>query len=248
MSVFHNNALIGASGQGAGPGPGPGGYEIERSVRFNRPDSPYLSRTPSVTSNRKTWTWAGWVKRSEFTQTQFLFYAYSGDSDSGNFQFRFQPSSSTLRVRFYNNANAYTSSAVFRDASAWYHVVLAVDTTQAASADRIKLYINGVLADQLSGTAPSQNADLAVNDSAAIHTIGISALAVVGSSNSDCLDGYLADVQFIDGLALDPTSFGEFDGNGIWQPIEYTNPYSVGTVQFAYNASSTAMDLSLIHI
>jgi hypothetical protein len=204
---------------------------IEGSLRFNDDDSAYLSWTPASAGNRKTWTWSGWVKRGNLGGIQYIFYAHSGNSDSGNFQFRFE-SANTILIRLYSNTNVFTTPNVFRDTSSWYHLVLAVDTTQASADDRIKLYVNGSQITKASGSAPSQNSDLAVNDLSALHTIGTSALSV-GSSP---FDGYLAEVNFIDGTALDADSFGELK-NGVW--VAKTPSVTYGTNGFYLPFSGT---------
>jgi hypothetical protein len=197
---------------------GGGGYEIERSLRFNSADSAYLNRTPSVAGNRKTWTWAGWVKRSGLGTTQNIFdAAESGTSNprtdisfgsSDTFNFQVNPTGSSWLT--------LATSQVFRDASAWGHLVIAVDTTQTTDTNRVKLYWNGAQITQFSSAQyPNQNSDLPINNSWP-HSIGRYQAGAASYFN-----GYLADVHFIDGQALDPTSFGEFDTNGVWQPIEF---------------------------
>jgi hypothetical protein len=206
-----------------------GGYAISRSLRFNSSDSAYLSRTPASAGNRKTWTWAGWVKRSDVASVQGVF------------------SSSTGAIEFYGtyinvtetSGFSVNTSAVFRDPSAWYHFVFTLDTTQATASDRLKIFQNGVrLTDFFSTTWPNQNTDYGIN-STTLHTIGES--RALGRYFS----GYLADIHFIDGQALDPTSFGEFDTNGIWQPKAFAGSYgSQGWhLDFADNSSNTATTL-----
>jgi hypothetical protein len=140
-------------------GGGGSGYQVERSLRFSSSDSAFCSRTPAVAGNRKTWTWAGWVKKvNNTTSRQFIFNA---DVISNNSTIEF--SSNAISVFDYNSS-AYQwqviTSAVFRDCSAWVHIVLALDTTQATAADRIKLYVNGSQVTAFSTSAnPSQNAD-----------------------------------------------------------------------------------------
>jgi hypothetical protein len=232
MSIIGSNILAGASGQAGGGG----AYEISRSVRLNAPDSAYLSRTPASSSNRKTWTWAGWVKRSAGSTDDELF---SSDSSDG-FVIRFVGSTSAIRV--YSNSggglqlNLITSS-VYRDPSAWYHLVISVDTTQASSSDRAKIYVNGAQVTAFSTAAyPSQNTDLLANQAIA-HFIGKNAWGVSG------FNGYLADIHFIDGQALDPTSFGEFDTNGVWQPIDYAGSFGTNGFHLPFSDNSTAAAL-----
>jgi len=221
---------------------GAAGYQIERSLRFNSADSAYLSRTPGSAGNRKTWTWAGWLKKVKNTNGLYeCMFGVSGNSEPYlRFQFR---DDNTLILEEYNGSVFQAdlrSTSIYRDNSAWYHIVAAVDTTQATSSDRIKLYINGVRLTSFStATYPSQNADLIVN-STVRHDIGN--MGVYYSSRY--FNGYLADIHFIDGQALDPTSFGEFDDNGIWQPID-TSGLTYGTngfhLDFADNSSAAAL-------
>jgi hypothetical protein len=213
---------------------GAGGYEIERSLRFNSSDSAYLSRTPASAGNRKTWTWAGWVKGVVTSENPHLFTCTTGATDATYFRLWFV--SDSIRVSNYNN-NLRQTSAVYRDPSAWYHVVLAVDTTQATAANRIKLYVNGSEVTAFSSSVnPNQNDDLGINQAAA-HSIGAT------SAGTATLSGYLADIHFIDGQALDPSSFGEFDTNGVWQPIAYAGTYGTNGFHLPFSDNSTAAAL-----
>jgi hypothetical protein len=132
------------------------------------------------------------------------------------------------------------TAAVFRDTSAWMHLVLSVDTTQATAANRFKLYVNGIQITQFSTTVyPNQNSDTSIN-STATHYIG-----ALGTG-SQPFDGYLADIHFIDGQALTPTSFGEFSATtGVWVPKAYTGSYGTngGQLKFEDNSSNTATTL-----
>jgi len=137
-----------------------GGLQIERSLRFNSSDSAYLSRTPAVAGNRRTWTWAGWVKACRFASgaDQYILSAYIGGSTQlGYFDLRYQPSAGNFRIGGYNSAWRSTS-AYFRDTSAWFHIVMVWDTTQGTASNRVKLYINGVqLTDFTSSLDPALN-------------------------------------------------------------------------------------------
>ena len=142
MPVF-NNMLAGASG-GAGAG-----YAIERSVRFNASDSSFLNRTPSAAGNRKTWTWSGWVKRSAFDDS----YLFSVPDSGGHCSFMFN--GNTLKLNpLTAGYGSFTSNALFRDPSSFYHIVLAYDSTLSTAADRIKLYVNGAQQTFSSYSAP----------------------------------------------------------------------------------------------
>ncbi len=219
------------------------GYSISRSLRFNSADSAYLSRTPASAGNRKTWTWAGWVKRST-SGARSIFGAYKSASEYSFFRFY-----SNDALEFYQddpsdiqNVSIVTSS-IYRDYSAWAHIVLAFDSSQSTSSDRVKIYVNGLQLTAFSSSAyPLQNTNFAVNNNG-LHVIG--ALSSSGSA-SGYFNGYLADIHFIDGQALTPTSFGEFDATtGVWMPKAFTGSYgSQGwKLDFADNSSNTATTL-----
>ena len=222
MSVFHNNALIGAGGGAAAAD----AAVATKSLRFNNDDSAHLTRTPSSGGNQKTWTWSGWVKRSSVSGSGTypdLFGAFFGNS-SRYTSLRFDPND---KLFFFGGAGSpatnvinLQTSQVFRDFSAWYHIVLAFDTTQSTASNRAKLYVNGAqITDFDTETYPAQNVDYFINQVNVEHVIG----SFFGTL--DYLDGYLADVYFIDGVALDPTSFGAYNSSGVWQAAAYSGTY-----------------------
>jgi hypothetical protein len=228
--VFNNNLLLGAAGAA-------GGYTIDQSIRFNDNDSAYLTRTPGSAGNRRTWTWSAWVKLGNLTIDRSLF---SANADGCELRYAYGGSGAD-NLRFYNYSGSYTNdahtSALYRDPSSWYHVVLAVDTTQATASNRIKIYVNGVdqiLVDGLGAqVAPAQNTELGVNTTSA-HYIGR-----FSNGASRYMDGYMAEINFIDGTALDPSSFGEVNSDtGQWVPIAYTGSY--GTNGFYITGEDSA--------
>ena len=222
--VVYNNILAGASGA-----TGADDYEISRSLRFTSGDSAYLSKDFSSAGNRQSWSWSGWVKRSKLSSTrQALFSGGTTTNDVDWLEFGYEAD------KFYYTSNSVTSSstAVFRDISAWQHVLVTYNGSY------LKWYSNGTEVHSVAKTG-----NLGIN-SAALHTIGKSSAAI-----GRYFDGYLADVHFIDGQALAPTDFGEFDDNNVWQPKEHTfsaNPnngttWSSGTVTGTlYSGSSWA--------
>ena len=215
-------------------------YQVSRSLRFNSADSAYLSRTPASAGNRKTWTWSGWVKKVKNESILPLLNARQSSSDFLNIWF---DSGDGLfirsRVGGSDSFYAYTA-AVFRDPSAWYHVLIAVDTTQASSSNGVKVYVNGT---QQTLTIPTynQNADTYVN-STFEHRIGY---LINQNSSTYYLDSYLADLHLIDGQALTPSSFGQFDANDEWQPKAYTGTYGTNgfRLDFSDNSAATATTL-----
>ena len=199
-----------------------------KSLRFNGSSS-YLSRTPAAASNRKTWTWSGWVKRSSLSGNLTFFSA--GSAGSTRSHFMFDGTDQALRFFDLPTSVGIITTQLFRDTSAWYHLVLAADTTQGTASDRIKFYVNGVQVTSFSSSSyPSQNADLQVNRNTE-HALGR------GNTYYEYFDGLLSEVHFIDGQALSCEEFGFFDGQGIWQPKRFTGDYSSGPV---YSNSSDA--------
>ena len=218
-----------------------GDYQIERSLRFNSSDSAYLSRTPAVAGNRRTWTWAGWVKRSGLGSDGFvLFSRQNANNDASTFYVGFVQD--RLVAATYNG-RWFETSQIFRDPSAYCHIVIVLDTTQAIASDRLKAYVNGLLVTQYAADGRggiSQNADLPWND-AALSEIGRLSAAVTGY-----FSGYLADVHFIDGQALTPSSFTEVSATtGQLIPKTYSGTYGTNGFQlkFADNSSNTAATL-----
>jgi len=223
-----NNILAGSSGQG--------GYEIEQSLRFNDDDSAYLSRTPASAGNRKTWTWSGWFKRGNLNLVRRAIFGSiptSGNTNSNTIQFGFL-SDDKFQLGL-QTAYVFNSNQVFRDVGAWYHIIVSVDTTQASANDRIKVYINS---DQITSWSLNnisslvpQNGDLGVNQTD-IHEIG-------SFLSSNYFDGYMAEVNFIDGQALTPSDFGETDLlTNQWIPKKYVGTY--GTNGFYLDFSDSA--------
>ena len=182
-----------------------------RSVRFNADDSARLTRTFGSGGNRKTWTWSGWFKRHKSeSMTNMLFACYVNSSN--RFYIGIQGGSDKLlmfgRVGGSDSLEIL-SDQVFRDFGAWYHMVVAIDSTQGSSGNRVKVYVNGTQISLATTTALAQNGEPYLN-AAVEHHLGF----LNGSSK---LNAYMADVYFVDGSQLDATSFGEFDSNGVWQ-------------------------------
>ena len=212
--------------------------QISRSLRFNRPDSAYLNRTFS-TGNRKTWTWSCWIKRSTLDVGGGDVPLISSVGASSTYDsIRFN-SDSTFRI-YYSGGAAYavaiSGSPVFRDVSAWYHIVVAQDTTQATEANRLRVWINGV--QQTLTGIPAQNYESGFNNGVQ-HEIGKQYI------QSEYFPGYMAEAYFIGGSALTPSSFGRTSTTtGVWEPIAYTGSYA-GTnsfyLPFSDNASTTTL-------
>jgi hypothetical protein len=217
------------------------GYNVANSLRFNSGSTDYLSRTPASATNRRTWTWSSWVKKSVVSSTQVLFTAYTTNTDSGYLFARIDNGTGVIRIASGTGSINFITTAVFRDVSAWYHVMFSVDTTQATSTNRVKIYINGSqVTDFSTGTYPAQNFDSAVNGNWS-HNIGRDA-----QDGSGLFNGYLAETYLIDGQALTPSSFGETDfDTGIWKPKAYTGTYGTNGFYLQFkNSASLGTDSS----
>jgi hypothetical protein len=213
------------------------GYQISRSVRLRSSNSAYFNRTQTA-GNQSTWTWSGWVKLGNMSGLQYLFHA-GASSGSG---IAYNISTSEFQVEIGNGTTQYfaRTSGAFRDPSAWYHVVGVADTNNATSTSRLRLYVNGVL--QVIGTSsyPTSGFTGTVNQ----NSTGVS-LGRWNAANY-YFDGYLTEINFIDGQALTPSSFGETDTNtGVWKPKAYTGTYGTNGffLKFADNSGTTSTTL-----
>jgi len=216
-------------------GGSPAGYQIERSLRFNSADSAYLNRTPASASNRKTWTYNVWLKRSSLA----AFQRFLSDS-SNNSYLRFN-TSDQLDWNFWNGTSyGIATSQVFRDVSAWYMITLAIDTTQATDTNRVKIYVNGSqITAFASASYPPQNAETNFNNNTIHYISGYGATA-------EFLNGYLTEINFIDGQALTPSDFGETDAaTGVWKPKKYAGTYGTNGFYLNFSDSSNTTSATL---
>ena len=205
------------------------GYNLNNSLRFRQSANGYLSRTPASASNRKTWTWSGWVKLGTLGTDRVLFSAGSGATDS----LIYISSGNIVYINTNNASNIYTT-LVLRDPSAWYHIVVVLDTTQATAANRVKLYINGTLTNTAT-SAPTQNTDGGINNNIQ-HLVG----GYASSPSVISYDGYMAEVNFVDGQALTPSSFGSTNATtGVWQPAKYTGTYGTNGFYLPFKTTTT---------
>ena len=189
------------------------GFEVANSLRFERSSSDYLSKTFGSGGNRKTATQSFWMKRSLLSTNMMAGLTTTASGSYYGIQIM---TDDVLDIYLYYSGSAWEgrlkTNRVFRDTNAWYHFVLAWDTTQSTASNRFKLYVNGVQETSFQvETYPNQNQDLDWNNNIA-HQIM--------SGGGGTFSGYLAEFVFIDGQALDPTSFGEFDEDSpnIWKP------------------------------
>ena len=201
----------------------------------------YLDRTPSSAGNRRTFTISVWVKPTGGfgSSSRWIFGAGSGSGDN---DYILMPSGNQLKFSFATEASGnVATNRLFRDPSAWYHIVIAVDTTQSTAADRVKMYVNGVQETSF-GTAsyPAQNYDTSINNTVT-NRIGARAYSPTGYWN-----GYMADFYLIDGQQLAPTQFGETDSTtGIWKPKTYSGTFGTNGVHLQFkNSGALGTDTS----
>ena len=208
-------------------------YEVERSLRFNDDDSTYLNRTPSGDGNRKTWTWSAWIKRANIGSRQILFSADNNATHATYFLLELQ-ADDNLRALAGQETGSSTlvkeTSMVLRDTGAWYHIVFKFDATNATAV----FYVNGQEITDYSSTTNPSNQNFQINATTQ-HFLGR-----FGSSlGTSYFDGYMAEVNFIDGQAYDSSYFGETNPvTGQWNPKKYTGSY--GTNGFYLNFSDNS--------
>ena len=223
-----------------------GGYQIKNSARFNIGSSDFLEKTLSGTStNRKLCTFSFWVKRSDVSDTkQGCIGGFLTNSSGQNLQIGFYDNG--FYAVYYDGTIVrlnLVSSALARDVSAWYHVVVAIDTTQATTSNRVKMYVNGVqLTSFTTSDYPVQNIDFPMTNGFTTH---IGKYTFIGST-TEYFSGYLSEVYFIDGQQLTPSSFGETDeDSGIWKPKAYTGTYGTNGFYLQFkNSASLGTDSS----
>jgi len=214
-------------------------YQISRSLRFNSADTAYLNRTPASAGNRRTWTFSAWVKRSTSSASGETLFGIPGSTTDTTF----------MNIGFFNGTLLLSTSGrtlkypsnQLRDHSAWYHIVVVLDTTAALNDDRINFYINGVKATSFGGSETiTQNTEFGINQ-ASIHYLG----TYDGGTNNK-FSGLMTEINFIDGQALTPSAFGYINPTtGVWAPHKFVGTYGTNGfyLKFADNSNTTAATL-----
>ena len=225
------------------------GYDVDNSLRFNDGSSDYLNRTPGSASSRRTITFSCWFKKGLNAAT-WSWLMHSGASNDGTPSFGVGLKSDSLSIIDLGADGAYDINFVtnrkFRDPSAWFHVVVAIDTTQGTESNRVKIYVNGVQETSFStATYPGENHDFNTGPTMTNYAIEIGRDNYGGGEGY--YDGYMAEMALIDGSQLAPTSFGEFDEDSlVWKPIDFKNDVTFGTngFYFEFNGSGTSANSS----
>ena len=198
-------------------------YIVPTSLRLRGPGvTAYLSRTPAASGNRKTFTISFWFKPALIGTAGYLVSSYDGASNE--FMVGYLSDGSLFLYSYMTTQQMYlNTSSLFRDPATWYHVVCAVDTTQAIAANRAAIYVNNVAQPYVAGTLsyPAQNIDLYA------HVISVPIR--IGAHGNDAtlpLSGDITEFNWIDGQSLTPSSFGKLNGTtNIWVPTLYSGSY-----------------------
>ena len=193
-------------------------YEVANSCRFNDGDSAYMHKTPGSSGNQRKFTFSTWFKLGNSTEWLTLF-ATGADASNRFVILRHNESSNNSQIKIdAKTSDSQTielrTNASFRDPAAWMHLVVAVDTEQSTSTNRVKVYINGTQITSFNQTTyPAEDHDTEVNK-AAEHRVGRY------NAGDNYFDGYLAETVFIDGTQYAASDFGEFDEDSptIWKP------------------------------
>lgn len=210
-----------------------GSYQISRSLRFRQGSSnnAYLSRTPASAGSQTKWTMSFWVKRGSLSSSQIFVSA----GTSGVFYLQFQ-ANDTLRVR--GSTVDINTTAVFRDPSAWYSVVIVWDSANATPANRLIIYVNGV------SQALTTVVGVALNETSEWNSTSAHNIGRYSFNGTLYFDGYLTEFNFVNNAALLATDFGAFDTNGVWQPARYTGSYGTNGFYLPFNnLNSTSQNL-----
>jgi hypothetical protein len=210
------------------------GYDIDNSIKLETDNSEYLSRNPSTDTNRQTFTFSTWVKRAELGLNSMFIDVYASVGNWTVFGF---DTSDRLVVYAIDGGldNGYHYTPRFRDTSAWYHIVWKSDITNATAANRWQIYVNGVevTAKDIDYGTPLTNFFTLINTT-------ISTKIGYNSDSSNSASQYMAETHLIDGIALDPTDFGEYDeDSGIWKPKAYTGSYGTNGFYLDFESSGS---------
>jgi hypothetical protein len=215
-----------------------GGYDINNSLRFRSSASAYLNRTPSSAGSTTIGTFSTWLKLGAISTDRMMYHVAGTSGNNNRFYISFN-ADNTFQIVGYNSSASIVlnlnTTQVLRDPSAWYHIVVAIDTTQATSSNRAKLYINGNQVTAFStATYPSQNQALGF-------TNNTSTLIGANQGPSNYFDGYMTEFNFVTGLALTPSSFGETDAvTGVWKAKKYTGTYGTNGFYLPFKNNTTS--------
>ncbi len=196
------------------------GFSVANSCRFNDDDSAYLTRSTESPTDVDKYTFSCWIKRGNLGASNCVIFGIQGDNVNAQEILDFNSDDVVWRQTESGGGNTdydRVTDKKFRDISAWYHIVIAYDSSQGTAGNRCKMYVNGVQETSFStSNDPSSNLDSIANSNSRTFNLGQVA------TGGQFFDGYMAEVVFIDGQQLAATSFGEFNSDSptIWQPID----------------------------
>ena len=216
------------------------GYDIDNSLKFESDNSEYLNRTPGANGSLTTWTTSVWVKRTEIGVDQAVFSSVSSAQTTNFCRFL---SSDKIRFYFQPNDVAATyyadTNAVFRDTSAWYHIVWGLDSTNSDGSKRFVVYVNGVYQESTWAGSATASTNCPQNSGSRFLQSEPIYIGNATYTNGHYFNGYMAELHVLDGIAPDPTDFGEYDeDSGIWKPKAYTGSH--GTQGFYLDFADAA--------
>jgi hypothetical protein len=214
------------TGGGAG---GSADYLLAKSLRFRSSASAYLNRTLTTPTNPIKWTWSAWVKRGKLGSAGVMFQGYASLATRTAIQFN-----SSDQLVFNGTVATATTTAVFRDPAAWYHIVCVYDSANATAANRLLLYVNGTV-QTVTGTQPTASQVEFING-AWLHYIS------TGYSGAfEYLDEGLAEINFVDGRAVPIAELGASSIYNQWLPIKYAGTYGTNGFYLPFtNVTSTS--------
>jgi len=210
---------------------------VGNSLRFRSSASAYLNRTFTTPTNNLKWTWSAWIKRGRLaTASQSVFGQHTDASNRADLYF-----DAADNLNFYNLVAGtvapnplWITTQVFRDPAAWYHIVVVWDSANATAGNRTIIYVNGVRV-----TAYSQGGTVSLNQSSRINSATLHNIAYFQNA-SGFYDGYQTEINFIDGQALTPNSFGTINSYGVWQPITYGGSYGTNGFYLPFTNQSVS--------
>jgi len=206
------------------------GYVSAGSLRFNAADNPNVVYKPLTTGNRKLWTWSAWIKRGKCSTVQYVFEVASADSNTNRIFFRFA-ATGEFRVAEASTVRLETTRA-FRDPGAWYHFLVKVDTANSTPDNRCRIYVNGELETSFGTRNNFGDGDNTAVGQSTQHSIGFS-----HTDETVPFDGYMAEINYVDGIGLTPDYFGATDENGTWLPTLYGGSYGTNGFYLDFRGS-----------
>ena len=224
-------------------------------LKYNANGGSFFQRLPGKAGDQRKWTYSAWVKRSliaNSTSDDFELFCAGWNNTYYAMHLNFQNSTDTIQIYDWGLAGGgafqLVTSPIYRDTNAWLHVVCAVDTTQSTNTNRVKIYVNGVQVTVVGGSNnwgassgfPNQSYATPVNGLGLPQQFGS---CYVGGANAKRFDGYISELNFIDGAQLQPTMFGQFDSNNTWVPIQYTGSYGTNGFYAPFTNNTTSQTL-----